>query len=218
MLDWLTGLLDAEKLQHLIEGYGLLVMAPVVFAETGLLVGFFLPGDSLLFLAGAVAALSEGRLDPLLVAGVLTVAAILGNTVNYGLGRCFGGWAAGRPDGRILKRRYFEEAHAFYERWGALSLVLTRYIPILRTFVPFSAGAARMGFARYSLWNVVGALTWVPVLVGLGWFLGEVPFVKRHIETILLAVIVLSVAPVAVAAGLRWWKGRKAAAASGVGG
>jgi membrane-associated protein len=213
MLDWLTGLLDAQHLQRLIESHGLLVMAPVIFAETGLLVGFFLPGDSLLFLAGAVAALSEGRMDPVLVAVVLTIAAILGNTVNYGLGRWFGGWARGRPDGRLLKRRYFDEAHAFYERWGALSLVLTRYIPILRTFVPFSAGAARMGFLRYTLWNLVGAVAWVPVLVGLGWTLGEVPFVKRHIETILLAVIALSVAPVAIAAGLRWWQARKAAAA-----
>jgi membrane-associated protein len=210
MLDWLWQILDAQKLQALMVAYGLWIMAPIIFAETGLLVGFFLPGDSLLFLAGAVCALSQGQLSPITVSAVLVIAAVLGNSLNYALGRWLGAWVWSRPDGRLLKRKYLEDAKAFYDRHGAVALVLTRYIPILRTFVPFVAGTARMPFARFTLWNVLGALLWVPVLVALGWWLGEQPFVKKHIEAILLGVIAVSFLPVAIMAGVKWWRGRRA--------
>ena len=145
--------------------------------------------------------------------GCLTLAAIAGNTLNYWLGRWLGDWLRQRPDGRILKRKYLDEAHAFYEKWGPLSLVVTRWTPVLRTFVPFVAGAAGMGFRRYTMWNVIGALCWVPVLVAMGWWLGQVPFFKEHLETMILAVVAVSLLPVGIAAWLRWRAARKQAAA-----
>ena len=193
IMAWLNQLHDPEGLKHLIVSGGVVLLMIIVFSETGLLVGFFLPGDSLLFLAGALC--SVNLLDPstpppldfTLTTVALVVAAILGNTVNYWLGRWAGETVWDRPYGRFIKRRYLEEAHAFYEKWGAVSLVLTRYVPIARTFVPFVAGVSRMRFAVYTLWNVVGALLWVPVLMAVGYWLGQIPFVQRNLETIVLA-------------------------------
>ena len=214
VMEWLQQLHDPEGLKRLIISGGVVLLVAIVFSETGLLVGFFLPGDSLLFLAGALCSVNlldtsaPPPLDFTFTALALITAAILGNTVNYWLGRWAGIGVWERPEGRFIKRRYLVEAHRFYEKWGALSLVLTRYIPIARTFVPFVAGVSRMGFASYTLWNIVGAVLWVPVLMAVGYWLGQIPFVQRNLETVVLGVILISVMPIVVAAGLKWWRSR----------
>ncbi len=215
MMDWLHQLHDPEGLKRLIISGGVMLLVGIVFAETGLLIGFFLPGDSLLFLAGALCAVNllDASAPPPLhfitAAAALTVAAILGNSLNYWLGHWAGDKVWDRPEGRFIKRRYLEEAHAFYEKWGALSLVLTRFVPIARTFVPFIAGVSRMGFMAFTLWNVVGALLWVPVLMAVGYWLGQMEFVQRNLQVIVLSVIAISVLPVVIGGGLRWWRSRK---------
>ena len=217
MPEWLQHLLDPVKLTTLIATGGLSVIGLIVFAETGLLIGFFLPGDSLLFLAGSLCALNPfdaSKPAPLNVAPVfvvLVLAAILGNTLNYWLGRWGGTAVWNRPDGRVFKRRYLEQAQAFYLKYGGLSLVLTRFIPIARTFTPFIAGVSRMSFAVYTLWNVVGAVIWVASLLFAGYKLGQVPFVKQHIEVIILGIIAVSLLPVVVGVGLTWLRSGKAA-------
>jgi membrane-associated protein len=218
MPEWLQHLLDPVKLTALIAAGGLPILALIVFAETGLLVGFFLPGDSLLFLAGSLCALNPfdaskpAPLSFLPVFAVLVVAAILGNTLNYWLGRWGGTAVWNRPDGRVFKRRYLEQAHAFYARFGGLSLVLTRFIPIARTFTPFIAGVSRMSFAAYTLWNVIGAVIWVASLLFAGFKLGQVPYVKQHIEVIILGIIAVSFLPVVIGVGVSWLRGGKPAA------
>lgn len=217
IMAWLNQLHDPEGLKHLIVSGGVVLLMVIVFSETGLLIGFFLPGDSLLFLAGALCSVNllnptaPPPLDFTLTTAALIVAAILGNTVNYWLGRWAGVTVWDRPDGRFIKRRYLEEAHAFYEKWGALSLVLTRYVPIARTFVPFVAGVSRMRFAVYTLWNIVGAVLWVPVLMAVGYWLGQIPFIQRNLETIVLGVIIISVLPMVIGGGLRWRRLRREA-------
>jgi membrane-associated protein len=216
LMEWLGQLHDPEGLKRLIVSGGVVLLMGIVFSETGLLIGFFLPGDSLLFLAGALCSVNlldpnaPAPLDFTITATGLTLAAILGNTANYWLGRWAGIGVWERPDGRLIKRRYLLEAHAFYEKWGALSLVLTRYVPIARTFVPFVAGVSRMGFGAYTLWNVVGAILWVPVLMAVGYWLGQIPFVQRNLEAIVLAVIIISVMPMVVGALVKWWRVRRA--------
>jgi membrane-associated protein len=215
-MDWLHQLHDPEGLKRLIVSGGVILLVGIIFAETGLLIGFFLPGDSLLFLAGALCAVNllqpdaPPPLDFTTTAIALTVAAILGNSVNYWLGHWAGDRIWDRPDGRFIKRRYLEEAHAFYEKWGAVSLVLTRFVPVARTFVPFIAGVSRMGFARYTLWNVIGAVVWVPSLMGVGIWLGQLPFVQRNLEVIVIGVIVISILPMVIGGLIRWRRMRMA--------
>ena len=200
--------------QELISRGGYLLIFGIVFAESGLLIGFFLPGDSLLFLAGSLCALNPfdaakpAPLDFLPTCIVLTLAAIVGNTLNYWLGRWTGQAVWNRPDGRLFKKRYLEQAHGFYERYGGLSLVITRYIPIARTFTPFIAGVSRMSFATYTLWNAVGAVLWVWSLLIAGHQLGQVPFVKKHIELIILGIIAVSFLPVVIGLVLAWLRGK----------
>lgn len=217
MFEWLHHLHDVQALTALIASYGLLLLVAIVFAETGLLVGFFLPGDSLLFLAGALCSVNlidrtaAPPLDLWPTMTALIAAAILGNSLNWWLGKWAGDRAWNWPDGRLFKRRYLADAHAFYEKWGALSLVLTRFVPVARTFVPFIAGISRMKFSVYSLWNIIGALAWVPSLMAAGYWLGQMPWVQRNLQAIVLGVIVISVAPMAVGAVLRWNASRRAA-------
>jgi membrane-associated protein len=214
MLHWLHQLFDPQGIQQLIASGGLAVLAAIIFAETGLLVGFFLPGDSLLFLAGTMCSvnlLDPARpppLDAISTSCVLVAAAVAGNSLNYLLGRMVGSRAWSRADGRFVTRARLEQAHQFYERHGVLSLVLTRFVPVARTFVPFVAGISRMSFAGFSLWNLIGALAWVPTLILAGYHLGRVTYVQRHIELIVLAVIAVSLAPVAISAAARLRRAR----------
>jgi membrane-associated protein len=224
MLEQILALLsqihDPEGLKTLIATFGLWLLVAIIFSETGLLIGFFLPGDSLLFIAGTMCAVNfvDPSAPPPLhftsTVVALSLAAILGNTLNYWLGRWVGVWVWNRPDGRILKRRYLVEAHEFYEKYGAASLIMSRYVPIVRTFVPFVAGMSRMSFLRYTLWNIVGGVLWITSLVAVGIWLGKMQFVQKNLELIVLAVIFISILPMVIAGVLRYLKNRRAAAAS----
>jgi len=173
--------------------YGILF--GVIFAETGFVVTPFLPGDSLLFAAGAIAAL--GPLDPLFLALLLITAAVLGNTVNYSVGR----WVGPRAftgEVKWLRKDYLDRAHAFVEKHGVVTIVITRFAPILRTFAPFVAGVGAMGYRRFTLYNVIGATLWVGLFVGAGYFFGNLPQVKHNFSLVILGIIVVSFLPVGI--------------------
>lgn len=204
MLDWLHQLHSPEGIRALIAAGGLIVLAGIIFAETGILAGFFLPGDSLLVTAGVLCALDPTApekaplLDLDLTMSVLCVAAVLGDWVNFWMGKMAGGRVWSWPDGRFYKRRYLEEAQAFYEKRGGIALAACRFIPIARTFVPFAAGMARMPFRAFFIWNVLGALIWVCSLLTLGWWLGRDETMRRNLHLLILAVIAISFIPLVV--------------------
>ncbi|HEV7804130.1 MAG TPA: DedA family protein [Burkholderiales bacterium] len=186
--------------------YGLLFA--IVFAETGLVVTPFLPGDSLLFAAGALAA--TGALDVKYVLILLVAAAVIGNMVNYAIGRFIGPriFRADQSAGgihRLLNREHLDRAHAFFERYGGMAVVLTRFVPIIRTFVPFVAGAGAMRYSTFALYNVAGGVLWVGVCVGAGYAFGNVPIIKQNFTLVALGIVAVSLIPVAI----EWLKSRK---------
>lgn len=189
------GLLDPE---NLITTFGLVGLVVIVFAECGLLIGFFLPGDSLLFTAGLL--VSTGVLSaPLwLVVVLLVAAAILGNECGYMIGAKSGPAVFRRPDSRFFRKDYVDRAYTFFARYGGQAIVLGRFIPVIRTFITVMAGVARMPHRTYLTYNVIGAVLWAGGVTVLGYFLGKIAFVRDHIELILLAIVVVSVIPVAV--------------------
>ncbi|HET7200820.1 MAG TPA: DedA family protein [Burkholderiales bacterium] len=168
----------------------------IIFFETGLVVTPFLPGDSLLFVAGTLAA--AGGMDVHLLALVLVAAAVLGNTANYSIGYFLGPRVFHWEGSRFFNRRALDRAHAFYERHGGKTIIITRFVPILRTFAPFIAGIARMTYLRFFAYNLAGALAWVLSLLYAGYWFGNVPLVKQNLSWVILGVIVLSVMPIAV--------------------
>jgi membrane-associated protein len=186
-------------------GYALLFA--IVFSETGLLVGFFLPGDSLMFLVGAVA--GAGNLNLFVVNLVLMAAAILGDSVGYALGRRTGPAIFDRPDSRWFRREHLARTHAFYEKYGGKTIVYARFVPIVRTFAPFVAGVGKMNYGRFLSFNVFGGIGWVFGMTMLGFLLGGVPIVKQHLEKVILLIILISVAPVVVE-GLKAYRKQKA--------
>lgn len=174
------------------------VLFAVIFAETGLVVTPFLPGDSLLFAAGALAA--TGALDISLVSVLIAIAAILGNTVNYGIGRAIGPrvFAATDAQGmmhRLLNRQHLDRAHLFFEKHGGLAVVSSRFAPIIRTFVPFVAGAASMNVSVFVLYNIAGGVLWTVVCVGAGYVFGNVPIVKNNFSIVAIGIVALSLLP-----------------------
>ncbi len=173
--------------------YGILFL--IVFCETGLVVTPFLPGDSLLFAAGAFAALGSFELVPLMV--LLIVAAIAGDTVNYWIGARIGPRAFS-GNVRFLKQEYLVRTTEFYERHGGKTIVLARFIPIVRTFAPFVAGVGRMNYARFLAYNVIGAVVWVTLFTLAGFYFGNIPAVKENFTLVILAIIGLSVLPIAI--------------------
>ena len=186
-------------LDLLVNNYGPWVYAIlflVIFCETGLVVMPFLPGDSLLFIAGAVAA--GGGLDPVLLAGLLMLAAILGDSTNYVMGRTAGERLFNNPNSKIFRRDYLEKTHDFYERHGGKTVTMARFLPIFRTFAPFVAGVARMFYPRFFMFSVIGTILWVGGLVTLGYFFGNVPFIKKNLSLLVLAIIVLSLVPMII--------------------
>ena len=176
-----------------------LILGLIIFGETGLVILPFLPGDSLLFIAGAFGA--SGLLDPVLLGAILLAAAVLGNTVNYAVGRAIGPKVFER-DYRFLDRKALLKTHAFYEKHGGKTIVLSRFLPLLRTFAPFVAGVAAMNALRFQFYNMIGAAAWIAGLIALGYFFGHVPFIKDHLNTIVL--IGVSAAAVPAALGLLW--------------
>jgi membrane-associated protein len=180
--------------------YGLLFA--IIFVETGLVVMPFLPGDSLLFVAGTIAGVGGMSLPLLLV--LLTVAAILGDAVNYSVGRYFGRRVFDWEHSRFFNKAAFDRTHAFYERHGGITIVLARFLPFVRTFAPFVAGVAQMSYPKFALYNVLGGVLWVFSLTTLGWWIGNTAWVKEHFEWVTLAFIVIPGLP-AVFEVLRHW-------------
>jgi membrane-associated protein len=170
--------------------YGILFLT--IFCETGLVVTPFLPGDSLLFAAGALAAV--GALNPHYLFLLLAIAGILGNTANYSIGR-FVGAKVFTSNGRFFKKQYLEKANMFYEKHGGKAVIIGRFLPVLRTFVPFVAGIGSMTYARYTLFNVIGSALWVGLFVYAGYFFGNLPFVQKNFSLVILAIIVSSAIP-----------------------
>lgn len=166
----------------------------IIFCETGLVVTPFLPGDSLLFAAGVFCA-EGGGLNVIVALVLFSTAAILGNTSNYWIGRGFGHAIIDSGKVKSLTPERIEKVHGFFERWGALAVVITRFFPIIRTFAPFIAGTSRMNFAKFTLFNAIGGILWVCIFVLLGYFFGGIPFVQEHFELIIIAIVVVSFAP-----------------------
>lgn len=186
-------------LDMLVNHYGAWIYAilfAVIFCETGLVVLPFLPGDSLLFIGGAVAA--GGGMDPVLLAALLMAAAILGDSTNYVIGRTLGERLFRNPNSKIFRRDYLEQTQAFYARHGGKTVTLARFLPIIRTFAPFVAGVGKMPYPRFLAFSVLGTLAWVGGLVALGYFFGNVPFIKQHLTGLILAIIVLSLLPMLI--------------------
>lgn len=164
----------------------------IIFAETGLVVTPFLPGDSLLFAAGAFAA--RGSLNPFVLFVLLSIAAIIGDTVNYWIGRAIGPRVYER-DYRFLKRKHLDRTHEFYEKYGGKAVILARFMPIVRTFVPFIAGVGAMTYGKFVFYNVVGGIIWIGLFVFAGYFFGNIPAVEHNFTLVVLAIIFLSILP-----------------------
>ncbi|MDX3904450.1 MAG: VTT domain-containing protein [Pigmentiphaga sp.] len=205
MLEFLNMLIHIDQtLGVWVAQYGAwiyLILFLIIFAETGLVVVPFLPGDSLLFIAGAFAA--TGYMHPGLLIALLLIAAVAGNTVNYYVGRYIGPRVFSQNI-RFLDREALLKTHAFYEKHGGKTLVIARFLPIVRTFAPFVAGVGYMTFARFQFFNVVGALLWVVLLVLAGYFFGNLPIVREHLNTIVLVGLAAAIVPLLLGA---LWKG-----------
>jgi membrane-associated protein len=169
------------------------ILFVIVFCETGLVVTPFLPGDSLLFAVGALAGV--GSLDVWLALGLLSVAAIAGDGVNYWVGSRLGPRIFRKENVRFLNRKHLERTYEFYEKYGRKTIVIARFVPIIRTFAPFVAGIGKMSYATFAAANILGALLWVGICVGAGYFWGNLPFVKRNFSLVILAVIIISILP-----------------------
>lgn len=195
-----------KHLSELIAAYGTwtyAILFLIVFCETGLVVTPFLPGDSLLFAAGTFAAL--GAMDPWILFGLLTVAAILGDTLNYWIGKRIGPAAfSGRF--RLLNQNHLRKTEAFYEKHGGKTIIMARFVPIVRTFAPFVAGVGTMEYGRFLMFNVVGAVLWVGLFVFGGYLFGNIPAVRENFTLVILAIIVLSVLPILY----EWLRSRRA--------
>ncbi|MGB8883238.1 MAG: DedA family protein [Azonexus sp.] len=198
-----------KHLAILVQQYGLWIygiLFVIIFSETGFVVTPFLPGDSLLFVAGALAAIGEGGMDIVTLIGVLTLAAVLGNTVNYHVGRFLGPKVFHWENSRFFNRDALIKTHAFYEKHGGKTLVISRFLPLFRTFAPFVAGIGAMSYAKFTMFNLIGALAWVVSLCLAGYWLGNMPWVKANLTLIIVGIIVVSLVPVAVG----WLKHRAA--------
>jgi membrane-associated protein len=194
-----------EHLTTIIARYGLwtyAILFGIIFVETGLVIMPFLPGDSLLFAAGAFA--SRGALNPFVLFVLLSIAAIIGDTVNYWIGRYFGPRVF-NSDSKLLNKRHLARAQEFYERHGGKAIVMARFVPIVRTFAPFVAGVGAMRYSRFLFYNVAGGLLWIALFVWAGYFFGNIPAVEKNFEIVIFAIIGLSVVPMVI----EYWKERK---------
>ncbi|MFN8435460.1 MAG: DedA family protein [Anaerolineales bacterium] len=208
-MDFLKSAIDLflhldEYLQTIITTYGAWtygILFVVIFIETGLVVMPFLPGDSLLFAAGTFAALGSFNVWGLV--GLLAVAAVLGDAVNYSIGHYLGDRAYNI---KWIKKEYLEQTHAFFEKHGGKAIFLARFVPIVRTFAPFVAGIGKMSYSYFATYNIVGGISWVTIFTLLGFFFGNIPFVKKNFELVIIAIILISIVPMIY----EWWKARRA--------
>lgn len=184
--------------EYLVNTFGLIGLLVIVFAECGLLIGFFLPGDSLLFTAGLLSAQGFVGLPLWALLTLTPIAAIAGNLVGYWIGFKAGPAVFNRPESRLFKQEYVEQAHNFFEKYGARTIVLARFVPIVRTFATVMAGASKMNFRVYLIYSIIGGILWGAGVTALGYFLGQVPFVSANVEYIILGIVVLSVVPIAI--------------------
>lgn len=208
-LQWLIGLAKPENLRVMAESYGwvgYVLLTTIIFSETGLLIGFFLPGDSLLFATGFLA--SQQIFDLTLICTLLSVAAIVGDALNYSLGHRMGVHVFEKGRLRFVKHEHLMAAKAFYERHGGKAIILARFVPLVRTFTPFVAGVAGMNYRQFALYNVAGGIGWVCSMTIAGYFLGQIPWVQQNFEKVTILIIFVSILPVIIGA----WKHRREAA------
>jgi membrane-associated protein len=210
-MDWAKELFHKlTDVETLVRVGGLTAMTAIVFAETGLMVGFFLPGDSLLVTAGVFAA--AGQLNIWTLNSLLVVAAIAGDTVGYWFGRRVGPALFKRPKSLLFNPAHLQRAHDFYEKHGGKTIIIARFMPVVRTFAPIVAGMGQMNYRRFLSFNVFGGLFWVVSMTGIGYFLGKIPAVREHIEIVILIVVFLSILPGIIAFAREWRKKRRALA------
>jgi membrane-associated protein len=188
-----------KHLAMLVQNYGPWIYAilfAIIFCETGLVITPFLPGDSLLFIAGALAA--TGGMDVHIVVVVLIIAAVLGDAVNYQIGAWLGARMFKDDNARYLKKSHLDKAHAFYEKWGGAAIILARFTPFLRTYVPFVAGMSQMSYRKFALYNITGGAVWVASLTYLGYFFGNIPWVKANQGFMVIGIVIVSLIPVLI--------------------
>lgn len=190
--------LDPDQLLRMLGPYVLLGLCLIIFAECGLLIGFFLPGDSLLFTAGLFVANGIIGTPIALVCLLLTVCAVVGNVVGYLIGYTAGPALFNRPDSRLFKHEHVDKTHAFFDKYGPRAIVLGRFVPIVRTFITAIAGVGRMDPRKYFTYSIIGGIAWATGVTLLGFWLGRIAFVRDHVELILVGIVVLSVLPIVV--------------------
>lgn len=186
-------------LTYLTSVYGAftyLILFVIVFAETGFVVTPFLPGDSLLFASGAIAAL--GTINVWLIAGIFLLAAVLGDAANYWIGHFFGRKIIESKNFPLIKKEHIDEAQRFYDRYGGKAIILSRFVPVVRTFAPFVAGVGKMDYAKFLMYNLVGASLWVPLFTFVGFFFGNIPSVKHNFTLVILGIVAVSVIPIII--------------------
>lgn len=212
-MEWLTTVLDVflnvdKHLGEIVESYGLwtyAILFLIIFCETGLVVTPFLPGDSLLFAAGALSVTTSMNVH--ILAALLIVAAIIGDSLNYHFGSYIG-TRIFKEDARVLKLKYLRRTEAFYEKYGGKTIFMARFVPIVRTYAPFVAGAAHMNYRYFLTYNIIGAFVWVGGFTYGGYYFGNLPFVKKHFSIVVIAIIILSVMPIVVEMLMSWRRGR----------
>jgi membrane-associated protein len=207
LVAFIKQLVSIEGLTSLTADYGTwmyAILIAIIFAETGLVVLPLLPGDSLLFTAGFVAS-STGELNVFLLGGVLMVAAIAGDTVNYHVGKAIGPRVMKSESSRFFNKKYLDQTHAYFEKYGGKTIILARFVPIVRTFAPFVAGAGAMTYSKFIAFNVIGGVAWIVTMMGAGVFLGGLQLVQDHFEKVVIGIVIVSMIPMAI----EWWRARQ---------
>ncbi|WP_344685236.1 VTT domain-containing protein [Saccharopolyspora taberi] len=205
--------LDPENIIKSLGPFALIGVCLIIFAECGLLIGFFLPGDSLLFVTGLFVAIDAIPTNIALVCAILAVCAFVGNVVGYWIGRKVGPAMFNKPDAKLFKRQHVDKTHEFFERYGARAIILARFVPIVRTFITAVAGVGRMDQRKFFAYSAIGGLLWTVSMTLLGFFLGNIPWIKENLEAMAILIVLVSVVPIIVEyVRERRKKARKAAA------
>ncbi|CAM3667388.1 DedA family protein [Xenorhabdus thuongxuanensis] len=191
--------------------YGILFL--IIFCETGLVVTPFLPGDSLLFVAGALSALDSNDLNVHIMVALMITAAIIGDAINYTIGRIFGEKLFSNPNSKIFRRSYLDKTHEFYEKHGGKAIILARFVPIVRTFAPFVAGMGKMSYRHFAAYNVIGAFIWVLLFTYAGYLFGDMPVIQQNLKLLIVAIIFISILPGII----EIWRHRRAASKKAAG-